>query len=185
LFGILMVPGDSFSMPRSKSSTSGSGSADAQELRALGRELAAQMQPGRLYLLGPGTSVAQVNRALNLPDSPLGVDAVLDGRLVATDASEAELLRLVGEHPQATVILGVVGGQGFLLGRGNQQLSPAVLAAVSAEHIEIIAARSKVAALDPPVLRIDLGDAQASAAISGYRRVRTGVARSTVLQVVA
>ncbi len=82
-------------------------------------------------------------------------------------------------------MLGVVGGQGFLFGRGNQQLSPAVLDAVGADNIEIIAAAGKVAALDPPVLRIDLDDRRVREQLTGYRRVRTSRRRSTVLRVVA
>lgn len=158
---------------------------DRGELAALGREVSEEMDPRRLYLLGPGTSVAYVNAALGLPASLLGVDAVLDGRLVARDADEAELLRLLGRHPAATLVLGVIGGQGFLLGRGNQQLSPAVMSAVGADNVEILAAPGKIATLDPPVLRIDLGDEAPAAPISGYRRVRTGRGHSTVMLVVA
>ncbi|HEX3790380.1 MAG TPA: ATP-NAD kinase family protein [Pseudonocardiaceae bacterium] len=183
LFGLARVPNVRSFVPRAKASTGVA--ADDAELVALGRELAAEMTGDRLYLLGPGTTIAHVNAALGLPASPLGVDAVLGGRLLAADATEAELLALLRRHPAATLVLGVVGGQGFLLGRGNQQLSAAVLSAVGADNIDVLAARDKVAALDPPVLRVDLDDERASAAIVGYRKVRTGPGRSTVLRVVA
>lgn len=154
-------------------------------LLGLGRAIARRMQPGRLYLLGPGTTVAHVNSALGLPVALAGVDAVLDGRLVATDASEGELLALLHDHPWATLILGVVGGQGFLLGRGNQQLSPGVLAAIGPENIEVMASADKIALLDPPVLRIDLDDRQVADRLTGYRRVQTALGRSTVMKVIA
>jgi predicted polyphosphate/ATP-dependent NAD kinase len=155
------------------------------DLPGLGRAIARRMQPGRLYLLGPGTTVAHVNSALGLPAAPAGVDAVLDGRLVATDVSEEELLALLDDHPWVTLILGVVGGQGFVLGRGNQQLSPDVLAAIGPENIEIMASAEKIALLDPPVLRIDLDDRQVAARLTGYRRVHTAPGRSTVMKVIA
>ena len=155
------------------------------DLAGLGQAIAAEMVPGRLYLLGPGSTVARVSGALGLPASVGGVDAVVDGALVATDASEGELLALLAAHPAASLVLGVVGGQGFLFGRGNQQLSAAVVDAVGVDNIEIIAAAGKVAALDPPVLRIDLDDRRVSEQLTGYRRVRTSRRRSTVLRVVA
>lgn len=180
MFGIAKVPNISGSLQRAKSVTV---RADDGELVALGRAVAGEMRDDRLYLLGPGTTVAHVNAALGLPAAQLGVDAVLGGRLMAEDASEAELLHLLRRHPAATLVLGVIGGQGFLLGRGNQQISAAVLDAVGAANIEILAARDKIAALDPPVLRIDIGDEQASTPITGYRRVRTARGRSTVLRI--
>jgi predicted polyphosphate/ATP-dependent NAD kinase len=182
LFGVATVPNAGAAIQRAKARTA---PADAAALAALGRDVAREMVPGRLYLLGPGTTVAQVSDALGLPASILGVDAVRDGTLLAADAGETELLALLRAHAAATLVLGVVGGQGFLLGRGNQQLSPAVLDAVGPANVEILAAPGKLAALDPPVLRVDVGDDRASAPVTGYRRVRTGPGRSTVLKVVA
>jgi predicted polyphosphate/ATP-dependent NAD kinase len=141
------------------------------------------MAPHRLYLLGPGTTVAHVSEALGLPATLLGVDAVLDGRLLGRDLDEDELRELLAEHRCATLVLGVVGGQGFLLGRGNQQLSADVIDAIGADNIVILAAASKIAALDPPVLRVDLGDDAPALPLSGYRQVRTAPGRSTVLRI--
>jgi predicted polyphosphate/ATP-dependent NAD kinase len=181
MLGVAKVPNIGGSLQRAKAVT---GRTDDAELVALGREVAGEMDPGTLYLLGPGTTVAHVNTALELPASPLGVDVVLNGQLLAADASETELLALLRTHPVAKLVLGVVGGQGFLLGRGNQQISAAVLDAVGTDDVEILAAKGKVAALSPPVLRVDVGDEHATAPITGYRKVRTGRGRSTVLRVV-
>ena len=180
LFGLARVPHIRDALQGAKSAGSGGG-----DLVGLGREVAAETPPGTLLLLGPGTTVAHVSAALGVPASPLGVDAVLDGVLLAEDADESTLLTLLARHPRARLVLGVVGGQGFLLGRGNQQISADVLAAVGPDHLEILAAPGKVAALDPPVLRVDLGDERATTPVTGYHRVRTGRGRSTVLRVVA
>ncbi len=178
---VARVPAVGEGLQRSKSGAAGEG-----DLAALGRDVASRMVPGRLYLLGPGTTVAHVAAALGVCGSALGVDVVLDGRLIAADACEAELLALLADHDRrATLVLGVVGGQGFLLGRGNQQLSPAVVAAVGPDNIEIIASSGKLAGLDPPVLRIDVDDPELGSRLSGFRRVRTAPHRSTVMRVVA
>ncbi len=181
LYGMVHVP----AVPDAVQAAKGGRATGGDDAAGLGREVAAQMEPGRLYLLGPGTTVTAVGDALGLPTTAMGVDVVLDGRLVAGDATEQQLLDLLAAHPHATLLLGVVGGQGFLLGRGNQQLSPAVLRAVGPGNLEVLATRAKVAALAAPVLHVDLDDADLAADLVGHRRVRTGRARSTVLRVVA
>lgn len=157
---------------------------DEAALDALCHEVAGEMEPGRLYIVGPGTTTARILAALDLTGTLTGVDAVRDGALVGSDLSERNLLDLVTDGPPATIILGVIGGQGFLLGRGNQQISPAVLDRVGAENVVVVASAEKVLALDPPVLRVDLGDERPDAGLAGYRRVRTGPGRVTVLRVV-
>ena len=101
---------------------------------------------------------ARMLDALGLPSSPLGVDAVLDGALVGADLAEEEIVALMERAPGTRLVLGVIGGQGFLLGRGNQQLGPAVLSRLAPEDLIIIATADKLVALQPPVLLIDVGD---------------------------
>ncbi len=183
LCGSVRVPALSGGLQGAKSRTA---SSDAGGLRELGREIASRMQAGRLYLLGPGSTVAQVGDALGLRTTLLGVDAVLDRQLLGSDLDEQSLRELVAEHPGGVLLLGVIGGQGFLLGRGNQQLSPAVVEAIGAQNVVVLAAASKIAALDPPVLRVDVGDDEANRPLSsGYHRVHTGPGRSTVLKIEA
>jgi predicted polyphosphate/ATP-dependent NAD kinase len=185
LITTMPVPAVEASLQNAKSggSSTATRAGDLADLAALGKELAAKMLPGRLYLLGPGTTVAAVSQALGVQASLFGVDAVLSGRVLAEDASEQQLRRLLDAHPDATLVLGVVGGQGFLLGRGNQQLSPAILDRIGAENIVILAAAGKVSALDPPVLRVDMGDDAPAPVVSGYHRVHTAPGRSIVLKV--
>jgi len=182
IYAVARVPAASRSLQRSKTSV---GVPDDASLLALGREIAAEMVEDALYLLGPGTTIGHVNAALGLPASALGVDAVVNGTLVARDAGESELLELLGRHRECRLVLGVVGGQGFLLGRGNQQLSPAVLDAIGVGNIDVLAAPSKIASLTEPVLHIDIDDAALSERLTGYRPVRTAPGRSTVLRVMA
>jgi predicted polyphosphate/ATP-dependent NAD kinase len=182
LYASLRVPAVAGAMQAAKSRP---GPDDGAALVELGREIAAEMRPGHLYLLGPGSTVAHVSAALGIRHSLLGVDAVLDGRLIGADLDERAILDLLDRHPRRGLVLGVVGGQGFLLGRGNQQLSPAVVTAIGAEHVVVLAAPAKIAALRPPVLRVDAGDDTAVSPLLGHHRVRTGRGHSTVLRIMA
>ena len=157
--------------------------ADEAALTALCDAIAREMPSGRLYLVGPGTTTGRILAALGLEGTPLGVDAVLDGELLAADLDEEGLLRLLDAHAEATLVLGVIGGQGFLLGRGNQQISARVLRRVGTDNLVIVAGADKVAALDPPVLHVDLGDGERDTLLEGYRRVRVAPDRSMVLRV--
>jgi len=155
-------------------------------VEALAAELARTLPPGRLTLLGPGTSTAAVLRHLGLRGTLLGVDAVRDGALVGRDLDEAGLLALLDgerERPAPALIVGVVGGQGALFGRGNQQLSPAVLRRIGRDHIQVIAAADKLHRLNPPRLRVDTGDEALDADLAGYVRVHVAPGRTLVMKV--
>jgi predicted polyphosphate/ATP-dependent NAD kinase len=138
---------------------------------------------GATALIGPGTTTQAVMAALGLPKSVLGVDVVQSGRLLAADADEETLLGLAG--PDAIVIVTPVGGQGFVLGRGNQQLSPAVLRAIGVDRLLILATEAKLAALGGRPLLVDTGDPELDAELAGYRRVITGYRHETVYRVTA
>jgi predicted polyphosphate/ATP-dependent NAD kinase len=103
--------------------------------------------------------------------------------VVAQDADETTLLALADERP--LIVLTPVGGQGFLLGRGNQQLSPLVLARTGLEALCIVATERKLAALGGAPLCVDTGDEAMDARLAGYRRVITGHGREAVYPVVA
>ncbi len=124
----------------------------AEQLRD---EIAAH--PGTLYLLGPGSTVQAVARALHVDKTLLGIDAVVDGRLAGTDLAEREILALIDRHADCRLVLSPIGAQGFVLGRGNQQLSPAVIRRIGADHILVLSTPAKLART--PVLRFDTGDA--------------------------
>ena len=83
--------------------------------------------------------------ALGLRKSVLGIDVIAGGRLVLPDAEEEELLRFA--TPAARIVLTPVGGQGFVLGRGNQQLSPRVVRAIGLDRLVVVATPAKLNAL--------------------------------------
>src|SRR5262249_12109770 len=178
LFALARVPYDRRRLQHPKAA---SRPADA-DLDAACRELAHELDG--LTVLGPGTTTQRVLSHLGLEGSLLGIDAVAAGQLVGCDLDESQLLSLV-EDREARLVLGVVGGQGYLLGRGNQQLSPSVLRAIGLDRIEIVASLEKLVALDPNVLRVDSGDPALDRELCGYRRVRVAPGRTAVLELSA
>ncbi|MFK4731236.1 NAD(+)/NADH kinase [Agromyces mediolanus] len=140
------------------------------------------MQPGVRYLLGPGGTTAELARWLGVPKTRLGVDVVLDGRLLRAAASEAELLEEVAAGP-ARAVVSVIGGQGFLLGRGNQQLSARVLRAIGDEPLLVVAPEQKLVELHGRPLLVDTGDPELDRALAGFVRVVTGPGASSIYPV--
>ncbi len=139
------------------------------------------MRPGVNYILGPGSTVAKVAELLGVEKTLLGIDVVKDGRLIVRDASEEDLLRVV-EEGETWIVLSPLGGQGSLLGRGNQPISPRVLRRVGLDHIIVIATPNKLRGLK--ALTIDTGDPELDEALRGYRRVITGYHEERVMRVI-
>jgi predicted polyphosphate/ATP-dependent NAD kinase len=134
-----------------------------------------QIEPGRTYLIGPGSTTAAIMAALELPNTLLGVDVVRDGLVLAVDADEATLLAQLDQAPGgATIVVTVIGGQGHVFGRGNQQFSPQVIRKVGLENILIVAAKSKIAGLEGRPLLVDTNDPELDRALSTYRSIITG-----------
>ncbi len=136
-------------------------------------------RPETLFLLGPGSTVQAVARALHVGKTLLGIDAVVGGKVVGADLAEREILALIDRHPDCRLVLSPIGAQGFVLGRGTQQLSPAVIRRVAAANILVLSTPAKLART--PVLRFDTGDPNLDSdmilrkffeVIVGYRRTR-------------
>ncbi len=178
LYGYARTPSARSLVQNPKSAESGEDAA----MDALCREVAAEMVPGRVYVVGPGTTTARVLHHLDLQGTLLGVDAVLDRRLVGRDLDSRALEALVQGRP-ATLILGIVGGQGFIFGRGNQQIAAPVIRAVGRDNITLLASQRKILELGDNVLRADTGDPDVDAMLTGYIRVRIGPGRSTLMRV--
>ena len=142
-----------------------------------------RMERDCLYLLGPGTTMAAMKDRLG-GGTLLGVDLAMNGVIVSRDLDEAALLEHLGHADAARIALTVVGGQGFILGRGNQQLSARVIDLVGAGRIDVFCASAKLAALSPQELTIDTGDLALDARISGYWPIITGPGRKQVMKVV-
>lgn len=129
------------------------------------------------YVLGPGSTVDAIKRGLGIDGSPLGVDVWRGGRVLARDASETDILESLGERN--VVVVSPIGGQGFVFGRGNDQISPAV---IRRSEIEVVASKQKLS--DIGVLRVDTGDPDLDEELRGWQRVRVGKFEKQLLKVV-
>jgi len=179
LYGLAKVPDDkSHLQPGKQAYHSGSADDEAEEL---GQYLADSMEEDVLYILGPGSTTAAVAKALDQPKTLLGVDVYENRRLLSADCSEADLLRLVSADRPVRIVVSPIGAQGFVLGRGNQQISPELVKRVGLENFVIVATPSKLAAT--PVLRVDTGDALLDDELRRPTKVVTGYKRRKLVPV--
>jgi len=145
-------------------------------VEAVADGFAEEVEPGVTYVLGPGSTVGAIKAALGFEGSPLGVDVWRDGEVLVRDASETEILDALGDRN--VIVVSPIGGQGFVFGRGNPQLSPAVIRQC---EIEVVASRSKLD--DIGTLRVDTDDPDLDAELRGWTRVRVGRFESRLVEV--
>lgn len=179
LYGFLRVPKISFFVPHAKSA---SVLGDERALDGAVQRIARLVQDTRISLLGPGMTLERVKHAVGCGGSPLAVAAVHEGRCVARDINEQQILDLIAGKA-ARLIVGVVGGQGFLFGRGNQQFSPRVLRAVGAANIVIVAAAEKLLALESGTLLVDTGEEALDEELAGFVSIVVSAHRTLVFPV--
>lgn len=181
LYGYAKVPAERLLLQQAKSRAMPD---DDAAIAAAAASVAAGLQAGVFYLIGPGHSAKQVLKALGLEGNLLGVDVVKDGKLAGNDLSAAQLRAMTADAP-LRIIAGITGGQGFLFGRGNQQIAADIIARAGRDGIIVIAGLRKLAALDPPRLLVDTGDPLLDAGLSGHWRVCCGPSRWSVVRVEA
>ncbi len=146
-------------------------------VESLAEGVAEDVREGVTYVLAPGGTLGTIKEALGFSGSPLGVDVWRDGEVLVRDASESELLDSLGE--ENVIVVSPIGGQGFVFGRGNHQLSPAV---IRRSEVEVVASRSKLDTIG--VLRADTGDAALDEELRGWWRVRVGRFERRMVQLV-
>lgn len=135
-----------------------------------------------LYLLGPGTTVKAIADELGVEKTVLGFDAIYRGRVVGKDLWGRYMLEIVSRFSRRKLVLTPIGGQGFLIGRGNKQLTPEVLSLFSKEDLIVVATPRKLSKLR--YLIIDTGDEELDTRFSGYHRVVTGYREFTIVRIV-
>ncbi|MFV8783176.1 ATP-NAD kinase family protein [Microbulbifer sp. SA54] len=150
-------------------------------------DIAAQVQeemqaldPETLYIFGPGSTTLAALNELGEHGTLLGVDLWKDGELIGVDVNTLQIQDAISSHRAADagcpvkIILTAIGGQGHLIGRGNQQLSPPVLKAVGRDNLIVVATKTKITELGGRPLLIDSGEPELDEAWSGFIRVVTG-----------
>jgi predicted polyphosphate/ATP-dependent NAD kinase len=180
LYGTLHVPHRPLLLQNQKAPSPAS---EARQAQAIAADVVEQMQAGVAYILGPGTTTRAIAQALAVDKTLVGVDVVRDGQLLAKDVTQAQLLNLTETAP-ARIIVTPIGGQGFLFGRGNQQIGPEVIRQVGRENIIVVSTADKLRALRLQPLLVDTGDVEVDALLAGYFNVVTGYKERMVSKVV-
>jgi predicted polyphosphate/ATP-dependent NAD kinase len=109
-----------------------------------------------LFLFGSGGTINYIANKLNFKNTLLGIDAVYKKKVVGRDLNEKRILKLLTNYPKVKLILSPIGSQGFILGRGNLQLSPEVIKKIGLDNIIVVSTPTKI--LSTPFLRVDTGD---------------------------
>ncbi|ARN75895.1 ATP-NAD kinase family protein [Oceanicoccus sagamiensis] len=170
-FGELLVPKEGRFLQQVKSSGR---EVEALVLQDIAADIVESMEDDCLYIIGPGTTPRAVLDELQLENTLLGFDAVVNNELLGADLDESALFALVEQYPLVKVIITAIGGQGHIIGRGNQQLSPRIIRAVGLDNLMIVATKTKITELEGRPLQVDSNDPELDQSLSGYRQIITG-----------
>jgi predicted polyphosphate/ATP-dependent NAD kinase len=178
-YGELLVPNDQRYVQQVKNTARQNEEAFQLEIAA---SIVDDMDAETLYIIGCGTTPKAVMDELGLPNTLLGIDVVLGRDIIAMDVTAKALEALLEEYPFHSVVLLItaIGGQGHIIGRGNQQLSPTVLKRVGKAHTVVLMTPSKLGELAARPLLMDSGDAALDQAWSGLMTVHTGYQQTVV-----
>ncbi len=179
IYGMVRTPQLSFLVPGAKSSSRMS---DTATLEAAISRVRETIGDERISLIGPGSTMQAIKRQFGIEGTALGVDAVAGGRCVETDVSEQRILELIKDKP-ARIVVSIVGGQGFLFGRGNQQLSPRVIREVGIDNIIVVSSLEKLVALPGGCLLVDTGSERLDDDLAGHIKILVSSGRTVMMPV--
>ena len=154
LYGYLLVPREKTLTQNRKAPTPVS---ETASIEAIAYDIIEAMEPETCYLIGAGTTTRGIMHLLGLKNTLIGVDLICGKKLVAADLYGDTILTYI-KGKRTKLIVTVTGGQGYLFGRGNQQLTPEVIKEIGKENIIILATKAKLAALGGRPLLVDTYD---------------------------
>ena len=143
------------------------------------------VKDGRLIIWGSGGTLGSIGKKIGFDLTTLGIDATREGELIGSDLNESGLIAMLESNQNpVTLLLSPMGGQGFLIGRGNLQLSPKVLGMIGIENILGVVTPAKL--LSVRALRIETGDDKLDSKFSKmrYLKVLQGYRTTRVLPIV-
>jgi len=181
LYGYLKIPSE---RKHTQGLKAGSLPTEKYSQESIAQKIIDDMEEDYYYIIGPGTSTRTIMEKLNLDFTLLGIDLIHKKKLIEKDLNEKKLLEFIRDKKSKLVIT-PIGGQGFLFGRGNQQLSPKVIKEVGINNIIVISTNSKINALEGHPLLVDTGDSELDLLLSGYVIVITGYHESIVYKVIS
>ena len=117
-----------------------------------------ETDPDLMVVWGSGGTLRMIGEILDKNLTLLGIDIQHKDKIYA-DLNEKQLIEILQQHSgNKILLLSPMGGQGFLIGRGNLQLSPEVLRIIGIDSILGVATPAKLIGLSN--VRIDTGDSE-------------------------
>lgn len=163
LYGFLKVP---FEKRLIQSLKTGGVTGEHETLSDIAEYVTVNMDDDTYYIIGPGTTTKALMSRLGLKKELLGVGVIFNKKLVSDDVNEKTILNLI-ENRKARIIVTIIGGQGYIFGRGNQQISAEVIKRTGKNNIIVIATKNKLIALQGKPLLVDTGDEIVNKMLSG------------------
>ncbi len=154
LYGYLLTPYEPYLVQGAKMASPMTES-ELRNQAAIAVYIIENMKPDLAYIIGPGTTTRTIGDLLDATKTLLGVDIFSNKKIVASDVNEKQILEKI-RGKTAQIIVTPIGGQGFIFGRGNQQISPEVIRRVGLDNIIVVATEGKLRSLKS--LRVDTGD---------------------------
>ena len=143
---------------------------DLRNQAALAVYIIEKMEKDVVYVISAGTTTRTIGDLLDEKKTLLGVDIFKNKKIVARDVNETQILEAI-KGKTVKVVVTPIGGQGFIFGRGNQQISPEVIRQVGKDNIIVIATENKMKNLK--ALKVDTGDTEVDASFKGTITVIT------------
>ncbi len=179
LHGYLLIPYDPGLVQNAKTA-SPSTEIEMRNQAAIAIYTIEEMEEDTIYIVGPGTTNRTIGDLLHEKKTLLGVDLFLGKRLMARDVNERQILDAI-KGKKAKIVVTPIGGQGFIFGRGNQQISPRVIRQAGIDNLVVVATRHKLRGLRS--LRVDTGDPKLDEALRGYIKVTTDYRENRMVRV--
>ena len=180
LYGYLHIPNKRDMVQNLKS---GRGYNEQASMEILANFIVDNMLGDTLYIVGPGSTMRPVMEKLGLKNTLLGVDLVYNRQLVKNDATESDILAAIDKYGPAKIVVTVIGGQGYVFGRGNQQISADVITRVGKDNVIIAASKDKMISLMGKKLYVDTGNESVNQTLRGYYKIITGYGEYVIFQV--
>lgn len=181
LYGYMLVPVERRFMQNKKAPSPLS---EKSQQYDIAMEVIKGMLPDNYYIIGPGSTTRAIMEILGLKFTLIGMDIICNKRLVAKDLCEKQILKYVKEK-KSRLIITPTGGQGFLLGRGNQQISPEIIEIIGKKDIIVVATKEKLASLRGKPFLVDTGSRATDNLLKGYVKVITGYMESVMYKIEA
>jgi predicted polyphosphate/ATP-dependent NAD kinase len=151
LYGYFLTP---YNPDHLQFSKIGSPDSDLNNQERIAKRVIETLEKDIYYLIGPGTTTKAIADRLNQKKTVLGVDLLLNNKIIALDLNEKQILNFI-EGKKAKIIVSLIGRQGFLFGRGNLQFTPTILNKIGPKNIIIISTKYKLQNIPKQILRLD------------------------------